>query len=79
MDALESGYCGRIGKYVDETTKLLENIFNRPVLLVANGTIALELALRSVGIKSDDYVIVPNVSFVAIANAVLSLNANVFC
>jgi len=47
---------------------------------VANGTDALELALRSVGVKAGDDVIVPSLTFYATAEAVASIGANpVFC
>ncbi len=44
-------------------------------LCVPNGTIALELALRAVGVQPGDEVIVPALSFVVSASAVLPLGA----
>jgi len=44
-------------------------------LAVSNGTVALELALRSAGVKRDDEVVVPALSFVVTASAVLPLCA----
>lgn len=44
-------------------------------LCVPNGTIALELALRAVGVEPGDEVIVPALSFVVSASAVLPLGA----
>ena len=40
-------------------------------IAVANGTVALEAALRAVGVEAGDEVIVPAVTFVATATAVL--------
>jgi dTDP-4-amino-4,6-dideoxygalactose transaminase len=42
---------------------------------VANGTVALEAALRAVGVEAGDEVIIPAVTFVATATAVLQANA----
>ena len=42
---------------------------------VSNATSALHLSLKSVGIEKDDEVIVPNITFVATANAVLYTGA----
>lgn len=44
-------------------------------LCVPNGTIAVELALRAAGVKAGDEVIVPSLSFVVSASAVLPLGA----
>jgi perosamine synthetase len=42
---------------------------------VMNGTIALEAALKALGIKSGDEVIVPDFTFIATANAVVNVGA----
>jgi len=42
---------------------------------VSNATSALHLSLKSVGIEKDDEVIIPNITFVATANAVLYTGA----
>lgn len=44
-------------------------------LCCTNGTIAVELALRAAGVKAGDEVIVPDLSFVVSASAVLPLGA----
>jgi len=52
------------------------NLVNSKFALgVSNGTSALHLALKAVGIGSRDEVIIPDLTFVATANAVLSCNA----
>jgi len=45
-------------------------------LCVSNGTAAIELALRALGIGPHDEVIVPDLTFGATANAVLNVGAN---
>ena len=42
---------------------------------VSNGTAALHLALKALGLKKGDEVIIPDITFVATANSVLYCNA----
>ena len=44
-------------------------------IAVSNCTAALHLSLKAVGIQKDDQVIIPNLTFVADANAILACNA----
>ena len=43
-------------------------------LSVSNGTSALELAIKSLGIKSGDEIIAPNFTFAASVNAIINCN-----
>ena len=57
-----------------------ENEFSRKVgskyaVACSNGTAALHLAILSLGIKKDDLVIVPSITFVATYNAVIMAGA----
>lgn len=72
---LETGYCGGTSPFILQAESILENKFGRPVKLVSNGTIALEAALRLSGVRQGDRVAVAARSFVATANAVLSVGA----
>lgn len=59
-----------------ETVERLENDFARFIgakhaIAVSSGTAALHLAVKALGIKSRDEVIVPSLSFVASSNAIL--------
>lgn len=74
-ECIESGYAGRVGHYVDSCTSFISKMYKADCVMVANGTLALELALRTVDVRCGDVVIVPNVSFVATVNAVLSVGA----
>src|SRR6516164_8405025 len=52
----------------------------RPVIGVANGTDALMIALRAVGVGPGDEVVVPSLTFYASAEAVAAIGARpVFC
>lgn len=67
-----------------EEVRKLENNFNNYItnleyfpICVTNGTVALDLALKSLNIWENDDVIVPDFTFIATANAVRFQNANV--
>jgi len=63
-----------------EVTKAFEDEFARSIgvkhaIAVVNGTAALHLAIKGLGITNGDEVIVPSLTFVATANAVIYVNA----
>ena len=77
-DAVRSGWVSSIGKYIE----MFEESFasycgTRFALSTANGTTALHLALVSLGISSEHEVIIPDLTFVATANAVKYTGAKV--
>lgn len=66
------------GKIVTEFEKKLTEILETPYAMVTpNGTSALTLALMGAGIQPGDEVIVPDITFIATANAAKILGANV--
>jgi len=70
-EVLKSGMLTQ-GKMVEE----FENAFAKYVgvknaVAVGNGTISLDIALKSLGIKQGDEVIIPSFTFISTANAVL--------
>lgn len=74
--AVQSGWISSIGEYIEA----FEQEFARFVgvehaIAVSNGTVALHLALVAHGIGRGDEVIVPDLSFIATANAVLACGA----
>lgn len=71
---------GKINYWTGEQTKAFEREYAQFVgvpyaLAVANGTLALELALRAGGIGEGDEVIVPSRTFIATAGAVVAVGA----
>ncbi len=75
-DCINSGWISSGGKYV----KLFEKSFSKFIkskyaLSTTSGTTALHLALASLGIKNDDEVIVPNLTFISPINAAIYLGA----
>ena len=71
LDALDSGWVSSIGKYIDEfEAKFARYCGTKYALAVSNGTTGLHLALATLGLKAGDEVIIPDLTFVATANAV---------
>ena len=71
LDALDSGWVSSIGKYIDEfEANFARYCGTEYALAVSNGTTGLHLALATLGLKPGDEVIVPDLTFVATANAV---------
>lgn len=75
-DCIESTYVSSFGAYVDR----FENLMNRitqteKTTAVVNGTAAIQVGLRLVGVKNDDEVITQALTFVATANAIAYSNA----
>lgn len=74
--AVRSKWVSSIGEYVDRFEASYAKYINtKYALTVSNGTVGLHLALLSVGIKAGDEVIVPDLTFIATANAVSYIGA----
>ena len=70
-DCIKSGWISSIGKYVDIFgQKFSKYCGAKHGVAVANGTVALHLALAALGIGKGDEVIIPDLTFVATANAI---------
>lgn len=70
-DAIDSGWISSIGAYVDRFERSFADYIGvRHAIATHNGTIALHLALAASGITDGDEVIVPDLTFIATANAV---------
>lgn len=71
-DCLDSTFVSSIGAYVDRfEVALAEFAGVRHAIATVNGTAALHVALRLAGVERDDEVLVPSLTFVATANAVV--------
>jgi dTDP-4-amino-4,6-dideoxygalactose transaminase len=77
LEVLRSRHWGRItGKKVEKFEKSFAKAHNaKYALACANGTAALEIALRALGVGPGDEVIVPAYTFIATATAVLQVGA----
>lgn len=70
-DAVKSGWVSSLGYYINEFEKKFAQFVNaKYAITVSNGTAAFHLALVTLGIKKGDEVIIPDLTFVATANAV---------
>jgi perosamine synthetase len=70
-DAVTSGWVSSIGKYIERFEREFAEFCGvRHCVSTANGTVAIHLALKVLGIGQGDEVIVPDLTFVATANAV---------
>ena len=77
-DAIKSRWVSSLGKYIDEFEEKFARYCNcKYGVATSNGTTALHLALVSLGITSDDEVIIPDLTFVATASAVKYIGAKV--
>jgi perosamine synthetase len=75
-ECLDSTFVSSVGKFVDRfETELAAYTGARRAVAVVNGTAALHVALKVVGVEPGDEVLVPALTFVATANAVAHCNA----
>ena len=70
-ECLDSTFVSSVGKFVDRfEVELAAFTGARHAVAVVNGTAALHIALKLAGVKADDEVLIPALTFVATANAV---------
>jgi aminotransferase in exopolysaccharide biosynthesis len=70
-EAIDSTYVSSIGPFVDRFETDLETYTGaKRAIVTVNGTTALQVALRMVGVKTGDEVITQPLTFVATANAI---------
>lgn len=75
-DCIESGWVSSVGKYVNKFEEELANYAGvKRAVAVVNGTAALHIALKLAGVKEQEEVLIPALTFVATANAVSYLGA----
>ncbi|TXD81370.1 DegT/DnrJ/EryC1/StrS family aminotransferase [Subsaximicrobium wynnwilliamsii] len=75
-DAVTSTWISSLGKYIDRfEAEFAAFCGSRYAICVSNGTVAIQLALTAYGIGEGDEVIMPNLSFIATANATLHCGA----
>ncbi len=70
-DCIDSGYVSSVGEYVNEFEAMVQNYIDSGFAVAAvNGTAALQVALRLIGVRRDDEVLTQALSFVGTANAI---------
>jgi aminotransferase in exopolysaccharide biosynthesis len=75
-DCLDTGWISSVGSYVSQFEQMVADFVGAKYGVAAvNGTAALHIALLLSGVKQFDYVILPNLTFVASANSIKYLGA----
>ena len=75
-DCIDSNFVSSAGQYVEKFEKdLADYVGAKRAVAVVNGTSALQVALKLVGVQTNDEVITPALSFIATANASKYLGA----
>lgn len=70
-ECLDTGWVSSVGKFVDRFERdLAEFTGVKHAVAVVNGTAALHVCLRLVGVAREDEVLIPTLTFIATANAV---------
>ena len=72
IKGLKSGFVSTAGKDIKKfENKIKKVIKSKYVVSTINGTSAIHIGLKSLGVKHNDEVLIPSISFVAPANAIL--------
>jgi perosamine synthetase len=75
-ECLDTGWISSVGSYVNQFEKMVADFAGAKYGVAAvNGTAALHISLLLSGVKQHDYVILPNLTFVASANSIKYLGA----
>ena len=76
-DCLDTGWVSSAGSYVTKFEELVAEQSGNPYgVACMNGTSGLHLSMRLLGVGPGDHVIVPNITFIASANAIAYLGAH---
>ena len=76
-DCLDTSWVSSAGNYVDKFEESISSYTgSKYAIACVNGTSALQLSLRLVGVKSGDEVMVPTLTFIAPINAVRHLDTS---
>ena len=75
-NVVKSGWISSSGNKINQFEKKFAKVIDKKfATTVSNGTAALEIALKVIGIKKNDEVIIPNFTIISNALAVIKLNA----
>jgi perosamine synthetase len=76
LDTIDSTFVSSVGAFVDQFEVTMQNITQtKKAVAVVNGTAAIQVALRLIGVKAGDEVLTQALTFVATANAIAYQNA----
>ena len=75
-DCIDTGWISSKGEYIEKFEHKFASLIGcRHALACSNGTVSLHLALLALGIKPGDEIIMPDLTYIATANAVVYCNA----
>ena len=75
-ECLDKGWISSEGNFVKQFEKEFSKYINKKyAIAVANGTAALEIALKSLNLKKNDEVILPDCTWISCAKAIKYLGA----
>ncbi|MFZ1527330.1 MAG: LegC family aminotransferase [Ferruginibacter sp.] len=70
-ECIETGWVSSVGAYVDQFEKMSAGFAGtKYAVATSSGTTALHICLVMLGVNSNDYVIAPNITFIATCNAI---------
>jgi perosamine synthetase len=70
-DCLDTGWVSSVGAYVDQFEKMSATFAGtRYAVATSSGTTALHICLLMLGVNEEDYVITPNITFIATCNSI---------
>jgi perosamine synthetase len=76
-ECLDTNWVSSVGSYVTKFEQTLADFTGvKYAIATSNGTAALHVSLRLAGVVQEDLVIIPNITFVATANAVAYTGAD---
>lgn len=76
-ECLDTNWVSSVGAYVNKFEESLVNYTGaKYAISTVNGTAALHISLMLSGVEANDYVIVPNITFIASLNSIKYCNAN---
>ncbi len=76
-ECLDTGWVSSVGSYVDQFEKMsAEFAGTKHAVATSSGTTALHICLLMMGVNENDYVITPNITFIATCNSIKYTGAN---
>lgn len=76
-ECIETNWVSSVGSYVDKFEQTLSDFTSaKYAVSTVNGSAALHISLLLAGVEQNDYVILPNITFIASANTVTYLKAS---
>jgi perosamine synthetase len=76
-ECITTGWVSSVGAYVDQFEKMSADFAGtKYAVATSSGTTALHICLVMMGVNQDDYVITPNITFIATCNSIKYTGAN---